>query len=334
VNIAVIVSGGAVETLQTAPLVQSLRSPQSVGGHHVTLACPPQSAALARGISGVSDVLPLKALGRGHGPLSLLAAIVALRRRRLEAVVVCSDRTEVHLIAYLSGVALRVGSATGATSLLFTHRTARPVGENRAATWLRLANALGHPAAPVVPYFDPGKEAIVLADRHLFAAGVAENHPILVMAPGTGWTEPGDGLPASALAWEPERYAHLANLLRARHGGAIVLVGAAEDRAAVDRVLVDLDAPALDLCGQLDILSAVGVVARCDLLVGGDGPLLHLAAAVGTPAVGIFGPTDGRRRGPFGPTHRVVQGIDRRHPGRATERVRVDDVLAGIENAL
>jgi ADP-heptose:LPS heptosyltransferase len=335
VNIAVIVSGGAVETLQAALLVQSLHQSAPAGdGHHITVVCPPQSASLAQGIVGVSEVLPLAAMARGRGPASLLAGIVALRRRRLEAVLVCSDRPGVHLMAYLSGTAVRAGCATGAASLLFTHRILTAVGENRAATWLRLAAAVSPGGAPLVPYFNPGADAVVIADRRLFAAGVAERHPILVLAPGSGWTEASNGVPAAALAWEPERYAHLANLLRARHGASIVLLGSLEDRPAVDRILLDLDAPALDLCGQVDILTAVGVLIRCDLLVGGDGPLLHLAAAVGTPAVGIFGPTDGRRRGPFGPAHRVVQGIDARRPDRAIERVRVDDVLAGIENAL
>ena len=70
---------------------------------------------------------------------------------------------------------------------------------------------------------------------------------------------------------------------------------------------MDLRADATDLVGEIDLATLAGVIARCDLLVGSDTPLLQLAAAMGTPTVGLFGPTDGARGGAYGPAHRVVQ---------------------------
>jgi ADP-heptose:LPS heptosyltransferase len=76
-----------------------------------------------------------------------------------------------------------------------------------------------------------------------------------------------------------------------------------------DRTRLDLGASATDLSGEVDLRIIAGVLARCDLLVGGDTPLLQLAAAVGTAVVGLFGPTDGRVRGPYGRDHRVIQAL-------------------------
>jgi ADP-heptose:LPS heptosyltransferase len=82
------------------------------------------------------------------------------------------------------------------------------------------------------------------------------------------------------------------------------------------------------------------VIARCDLLVGSDTPLLQLAAAVDTPTVGLFGPTDGARGGAYGAAHRVLQALapPRFEDGIATvasmDQIRVEDVLAGIEATL
>jgi len=97
---------------------------------------------------------------------------------------------------------------------------------------------------------------------------------------------------------------------------------------------MDLRAEATDLAGEIDLSTLAGVIARCDLLVAADTPLLHLAAAVGTPSVGLFGPTNGRSRAPAGREHRVVQAIPAGSASASLERIRVDDVLAGIESAL
>jgi ADP-heptose:LPS heptosyltransferase len=109
-----------------------------------------------------------------------------------------------------------------------------------------------------------------------------------------------------------------------------VLLGTPEDRVYIDAMLLDVESATLDLCGELDGLAEVAaVLERCDLLVCGDSALLHLAAAVGTPSVGLFGPTSGSVRAPYGPEHRVVQALDGVAP--SLRQIRVDDVLAGIE---
>ena len=136
-------------------------------------------------------------------------------------------------------------------------------------------------------------------------------------ATGASWSRshraPGTPRPTrrrpAATVWDPERWAHLANLLAQRHGAGILLVGSTHDRYAAERTKIDLRAAATDLVGEIDLATLAGVVARCDLLVGSDTPLLQLAAAMGTPTVGLFGPTDGARGGAYGPAHRVIQAL-------------------------
>ena len=119
-----------------------------------------------------------------------------------------------------------------------------------------------------------------------------------------------------------------------------MVVGSAHDRSAAEHMKMDLRADATDLVGEIDLSTLAGVLSRCDLLVGSDTPLLQLAAAMGTPTVGLFGPTDGARGGAYGPAHRVVQALapPRFEDGLATtaamEQIRVEDVLAGIEATL
>jgi ADP-heptose:LPS heptosyltransferase len=344
-DVLVVVDGGLVETLQASPLLRSL----SAGGDDVriTLACPPAAASIAAHLPGVAETLPLQALSaEGYGVADLVRAWAALRRRRLNAAVLCATRPTATALAFFTGVPRRAGLAAGLTRLLLTDPVERRPAENRAAAWMRLAPALGLPYELHDGGLDPGAAARQAAEQRMVGGGFEDGRLMVAVAPGNGFADPLPGVPPRALSWEPERYAHLCNQLTHRHGAGVVVVGAEADRAVVDAMLLDIESPVLDLGGELGGLEEVAaVLERCDLLICGDSPLLHLAAAVGTPSVGLFGPTDGRVRAPYGPDHRVVQALPeastgaaarRSLPGRAEpaslRQIRVDDVLAGIES--
>jgi len=339
-NVAVLVTGGISETLQTTPLLRTLRAglPQA----RLTLFCPANAGLVATGIPQVDDVVALRVLEGRVTPSGAYRVWAALRRRRLDAVLLCSRQAGLRVAAFFAAVPERIGPGGGiTTALLSGHVTTRPA-ENVAATWLRLARPLGVRVEMHAPSFEPGPEARREADRVIHGTGLTDGRLLIALAPGTAFTEH-DGLPAEDTAWDPERYALLANQLAARHGAGIVFLGGPADRDVIERTMIDLGTWAADLSGERDIRVLAGVIARCDLLVSGDTSLLHLAAAMGTPAVGLYGPTDGRIRGPYGSDHRIVQAIapavllsaPAGSPVRAPmDQIRVEDVLASIEASL
>ncbi|HEX3605097.1 MAG TPA: glycosyltransferase family 9 protein [Candidatus Dormibacteraeota bacterium] len=329
-RVAVLVAGGLVETLQAAPLLGTLRvaDPTST----ITLLAPPPVEQVSTGLPGMDEIVTLTALRSGASrPDQWAAALLALRRRRLDAVLLCSTRPQDRVLAYLSGVARRAGLDTGPATRLLTARVPAPPGENRAEAFLRLAGAIGVEHRLRHPEYDPGETARRRAEEQLIGSGFEDGRLLIAVAPGAGYADPIPGTPSWALAWDPERFAHLANQLGSRHGAGVVVLGTRADREAADRMLDDVEAPTLDLCATLALDEAAAVIERCDLLISGESPLLHLAAAVGTPAIGLYGPTDGAARGPYGPGSRVVQGLGDTRTGPRMRRIRVDDVLAGIE---
>jgi len=89
------------------------------------------------------------------------------------------------------------------------------------------------------------------------------------------------------------------------------------------------DVQTIDVCGDVNLPALAAVLARLDLLVTGDTGPMHLAAAVGTPVVALFGPSDPRKYGPGGGPHEVLRvdlpcspcGLVRMPPVRCRNRV-------------
>jgi ADP-heptose:LPS heptosyltransferase len=327
-NVLLLVDGGPVEVLQASPLLRSLVA--GLDAASVTVACAPLAAPVAAQIPGVAEAVALPALAPGGAtPGNVLRAWTALRKRRFHAAAVCAEHPVGALLAYFTGIPRRAGLADGVVSLLLTDRVEREGDENRAATWLRLASALGVEQKLHQPSYNPGVPARLAAEQRMLASGFEDGRLMVALAPGSGFADPMPAVAPRALAWDPERFAHLCNQLTRRHGAGIVVLGTAGDRGGVDAMMLDVESTVLDLCAELETLADVAaVLERCDLLVCGDSPLLHLAAAVGTPSVGLFGPTSGRMRAPYGEGHRVVQAMQ---ASTSLRGIRVDDVLAGIE---
>jgi heptosyltransferase I len=98
--------------------------------------------------------------------------------------------------------------------------------------------------------------------------------------------------------WPPDRFGAVAAALRDRYGiRSLVLWGPGEEKAAADVVAASNDAATL--APATTITDVMSIVSAARLVISGDTGPLHLAGAVGTPAVGIFGPTDPERNGPW-----------------------------------
>lgn len=140
--------------------------------------------------------------------------------------------------------------------------------------------------------------------------------------------------------WPESRFRALAERLVGGRDAAIVLTGAAADRALVDNVRGALPPDrVIDLSGDRSLLAVAAVLEQLDLFVTGDTGPMHLAGAVGTPIVAIFGPSQPWRYGPRGVRDRVIR-IDL--PCSPCNRIRMPparcvghtpDCLAGVDVA-
>ena len=122
------------------------------------------------------------------------------------------------------------------------------------------------------------------------------------------WIAVAPGARHATKQWHPERFAQVTRQLCERHGARALIVGNANERVLCADLTAAIGSPALDLCAQLELDALAAHLAQCRLLLCNDSGLLHMAEAVGTPVLAVFGPTS-REFGffPSLPESRVIE---------------------------
>jgi heptosyltransferase-1 len=158
--------------------------------------------------------------------------------------------------------------------------------------YLNLAHYLGAPFTS--PRFRLGLDAA--ADISALIPDEA-NRPLAVLHPGARW---------SSKLWPLASWARLAEWLRDQ-GFQVAVTGSAADRELAASITAQCRAPLLNLAGSTSLAQLAGILRKSRLAVTTDTGAMHLAAALGTKVVALFGPTAPWRTGPFGEGHRVVR---------------------------
>ena len=107
--------------------------------------------------------------------------------------------------------------------------------------------------------------------------------------------------------WPLERFAETARLLHEARHAELHILGGAGDRETAETLRSLAGVPMRNHCGEFDIAHSCGLLRRMDCLLTNDSGPMHLAAAVGTPCVALFGPTSPTRTGPYGPIHTILR---------------------------
>ncbi len=364
------------DVLMATPLLRTLR--EGYPDARITFAVGPWSRPALEGNPNINAFLDCGPVG--SGPFRMRDYISLARRLRqgqFDLAIVLERSPVLGLLPFLAGIPRRVGLDSGGRG--FAHTLRVPVDwshpKHEAELYLDCARALGLPVVGRRLEFFPSA-----ADRARAASlldglwpRVAEaaterapritvptpdasqphtrhptpdtRYPLVAIHPG-GAANP--GMTLLAKRWPPKRFAAIADRLVETLGARIILVGAPSDAQAVDAVRQAMRHQPGVLVGKTTIGQLAAIYEHCSLMIGNDSGVMHLAVAVDTPVVAIFGPSDPRVYGPF-----TAQGIAVRKdadcarrcfaPGRSIavrcdrrciEAVTVDDVWNAVQGVL
>ncbi|MCK4905856.1 lipopolysaccharide heptosyltransferase II [bacterium] len=259
-----------------------------------------------------------------------------IRQRRFDIVLDLQGLFRTGLITYLSGATQRWGFAKEETKeqqFFFLNIRIPTPSANIVEKYLDFVEPLQ--AEKIIEFPIPEKES---AKEHIGQyfqrTDVSPNDKVIALIQGAGWGNK---------TWKAERFAQLGRLLSAKKNWKVMLiwgVGEAEkekaqkiNKMASDKLLI---APATTI-SQL-----VSLLKRCSLAVGGDTGPLHLAAALGLPVVGLYGPTPPSRNGPFTEKKEIIyhnpacspcwKRICRNKNNECIDSIQVEEVMKAIEN--
>ncbi len=287
--------GDVILTLSVAQVLRSLEP-----GLPVDMMVVPRTAAVLTGHPDIRETLIYDKRGADAGVGGFFRMMKEVKRRGYGCALVPHRSLRSALLARMAGIPVRVGFDTSAGSMLFTRIVPYGGELHEIARNLRLLEALGvDRPAHVAPRLYPTDEQKKTVSGFLAAFEGAPSAPLIAIAPGTVW---------NTKRWPPERFATLAGGLVSR-GYGVILVGGVED-AGLCREIAAAGGGIriMNACGKFPVLGSAELIRRSALLVCNDSAPLHLATAVGTPILAIFGATiPGFGFGPTGPRDAVME---------------------------
>lgn len=273
-----------------------------------------------------------------------LGFVRALRQRRFDMVVDFTSGDRAALYGYLSGAAVRIGRDPGGKGFagksgLYSRLSPPPDRSAHAVeNDLDLVRSLGiAPRDARLEFFIP-EEAGRRMSMRLAELGIREGEPLLHVHPTSRWL---------FKCWKDEAMAETLDRVQGEMGLAVVMTSGPEERevAKSRSILALMRRKPATLLGETTIKDLAAVSARASAYLGVDSAPSHIAAAVGTPAVVLFGPSGEHNWRPWGVEHRVValdmdcrpcgkDGCDGSKVSRCLTDLPPEKVLSALEEVL
>ena len=307
------------ETLLTLPAIHALR--QAFPDARLTLMLHPALQELFAGHPDVDEVVPEPA---SSGPWWRQAWRVSRlwRSWHPEIIILANPKKAYHVGAWLAGIPRRVGYDRKLGWLL-THRLQdrKPIGERHEVEYnLALVATLGIPVTPApMPWLPVGPQEASSLSQRLGQLGVPVGSRLIAVHP---WTS------NPRKQWPVDRCRALIHRLAQETGLVVVVIGGREEQARAAELIVEgpHTGRVLNLVGRCSLRELVALLTRVRVVVSSDSGPMHVAVAVGTPVVALFGTAETgshpTRWGPWGEKHTVIH--------KPLEAITVDEVARAV----
>jgi heptosyltransferase-2 len=255
------------DVILTTPLLSRLAERHGP----VDVVTTPAAATLLETHPAVRSVIRYDKHGTDKGWRGMRKLASELRARRYASVYLPHRSVRSAVLALLSGVPERVGFSDSAAAITYSRRVPRARAGHEVERLLALA---GSPAPAPDVSLELTASDYATADDWLTAHAVSSR--FIALAPGS--------------IWGTKRWPYYAELAAALDRPCVV-VGGAEDRSLAEAIVAATPGRTVSSAGQLALRASAALIQRAAVLVTNDSAPLHLATAVGTPVVALFGPT-------------------------------------------
>lgn len=338
-NILIVKLSAIGDVIHTLPSLAALRKlyPEA----HITWVVEEAAAGLVNNHPLLDAVLIsrrkswIKYLGKGEfsRPLREMRAFLReLRKRPYDLVIDFHGLLKSALIVLLSGGKRKLGydSMQELSGLFYNEKIPEDMNKHAVDRYLDFPRHLGAKIAKA-QFILPSDNAAQARIQSLLEKYHLENKKFIAVNPVAYW---------ETKLWDDEKFARLADLIKAKLDIEVVFTGS--EKESIEKITARMQTKAVNLAGETTLPQLAYLYQKALLLVTTDSGPMHLAAAVGTPVVALFGPTDPQKTGPYGDGHIIIRAdlpcspcLRRECPTtKCMQDILPEQVMASIEGKL
>ena len=322
------------DVLFTTPFIKALR--RKFPGSHIACLVVPRAKELLEDNPNVNELVIYDEYGEHESLIGKARLVSELRKKRFDTAFILHRSFTRALIVLLSGVKNRIGYNTKHRGLLLTRAAREPGGTvHKVEYFLNLA------AECLAPTDDKDYEFFVqdrprgeMADL-LKGCGIEKDDMLIVLNPGGNWPPK---------RWPKENFTQLADRLASDLHVKVVITGGGHDVSLADEIARLAKSKPAVFAGKTTIKQLAALMERAALVISSDSGPMHLALAVRTKVIALFGPTSDLITGPYGTCDFAVlkKEVNCRIPcydvscddHRCMKAISVDDVMAKVKEML
>lgn len=282
------------DVLLSTPVFKAVREayPESF----IAVMVRPYTKDCVEGNPYINEVIIYDKRGRHKSILNSLRFAYALRKKRFDVAIILHPTNRVNLITFLAGIPQRVGF-NKKLGFLLTKKLphTKQFGTRHEIDYtLDVIRSIGIEPKDKTLYMPIKRETQRRIDNILSEYGVKEDDKLVAMHPSSS---------CPSKRWSPGNFARVADRLAEAHKVKIILISDEEGKIFADQTKEDMKYPVIDFSGKTTISELASLLKRCMLFISNDSGPVHIASAVGTPVIAIFGRKD-KGLGPirWGPT--------------------------------
>ncbi|MBF0385593.1 MAG: lipopolysaccharide heptosyltransferase II [Candidatus Omnitrophica bacterium] len=246
----------------------------------------------------IDNIILFDDKGKERSLLAKLMLVLRLRREKFDLAIILHRSMTRALFCFLAGIKVRVGYDTKNRRRLLTCPIKEPKEDlHRSDYYLNLIEKFGINVDDRRAFLSVKEEAADKAGKILKNSGVDEGDYKVVINPGGNW-----GLKR----WPKENFTSLIRKLNFDGDKKIIISGSDKDADLANEIVHSLNFMPIILCGKLKTEELIAFLSKVDCVVSGDSGPLHIANALGTATVGIFGPTSRKITSPRGVGRSVI----------------------------
>ncbi len=271
------------DVLLSTPVIKTLRDvyPNS----YIAFMVRPYARAIVEGNPYLDKVIVYDKEGREKGLFGNLKFIWYLRKNKFDLAVILHPTARSHIVISLAGIPIRVGYDKK-MGFLLTRRIphTKQFGLKHEVDYtLDILRYIG---------IEPGQRALYMPvdggcedkAREIFHMNdITDTDIVVSINPGAS---------CASKRWSAEKFAKVADKLVERHGAKILIISGAPDKVFGDRVAASMNKECMNLSGKTSIGDVASILRRSRLFISNDSGPVHIACAVGTPVIAIFGRSD------------------------------------------